>query len=99
MQGAVLEKFHVFLTVGVYAVDPVRRADREKIAETACRHPGVLGVHGIFFDDAARTGSFDVVVDFTVRDRPALRDALLAELAPLFPGHKFAINFDTNYSD
>ena len=99
VQGAVLDRFRVFLTVGVYAVDPARRAEREKIAETARRHPGVLGVHGVFFDDAARSGSFDVVVDFTVRDRPALRDALLAELAPLFPGRSFAVNFDTNYSD
>ena len=99
VQGAVLEKFRVFLTVGIYAVDPARRADREKIAETARRHPGVLGIHGVFFDDAASAGSFDIVVDFTVRDRPALRDALLAELAPLFPGCRFAINFDTNYTD
>ncbi|MBP1588655.1 MAG: cation transporter [Kiritimatiellae bacterium] len=99
VQGAVLDRFRVFLTVGVYAVDPARHAEREKIAETARRHPGVLGVHGVFFDDAARSGSFNVVVDFTVRDRPALRDALLAELAPLFPGRTFAVNFDTNYTD
>ena len=99
VQGAVLEKFRVFLTVGIYAVDSARAADRAKIVETARRHPGVLGVHGIFFDDAAKTVSFDVLVDFTVRDRPALRDALAAELDPLFPGRTFAVNFDTNYTD
>lgn len=99
VQGAVLDKFRVFLTVGIYAVDPARAADRAKIAGTARRHPGVLGVHGIFFDDAANAGSFDVLVDFTVRDRPALRDAIAAELAPLFPGRTFAVNFDTDYSD
>ena len=99
VQGAVLDKFRVFLTVGIYAVDPAHAADRAKIADTARRHPGVLGVHGIFFDDAAKTVSFDVLVDFTVRDRPALRDALAAELAPLFPGRTFAVNFDTDYTD
>ena len=99
VQGAVLDAFCVFLTIGVYAVDPARAADREQIAATARRHPGVLGVHGVFFDDAAGTGSFDVLVDFTVRDRSALRDALLAELAPLFPGRTFTVNFDTNYTD
>ena len=99
VQGAVLDKFRVFLTVGIYAVDPAHAADRAKIADTARRHPGVLGVHGIFFDDAAKTLSCDVLVDFTVRDRPALRDALAAELAPLFPGRTFAVNFDTDYTD
>ena len=43
--------------------------------------------------------SFDVLVDFTVRDRAALRDALVAELAPRFSGRAISINFDTDYSD
>ena len=99
VQEAVLGKFRIFLTVGIYAVDSARRAERAQIAEAARRHPGVLGVHGIFFDDAAGSVSFDLHVDFTVRDRAALRDALVSELAPLFPGRTFAVNFDTNYSD
>ena len=99
VQVAVLDRFRVFLTVGIYAADPARAADCAKIADAARRHPGVLGVHGIFFDDAAKAVSFDVLVDFTVRDRPALRDALAADLAPLFPGRSFAVNFDTNYTD
>ena len=53
---------------------------------------------GSFWGGAAKTVSFDVSVDFTVRDRPALHDALSAKLAPLFPGRTFAVNFDTNYS-
>ena len=39
------------------------------------------------------------LVDFSVRDRAALRDALLADLAPRFPGRAISINFDTDYSD
>ena len=99
VQTAVLERFRVFLTVGVYAVDPARKGDRDAIEEAARRHPGVKAVHGLFFDDAARTVSFDVLVDFTVRDRSALRDAILAELAPRFPGVALSIAFDSDYSD
>ncbi len=99
VQVAVLKEFHVFLTVGIYASDPARHEDRDAIEATAKRHPGVLAIHGLFFDEAAKEIAFDVLVDFTVRDRAALRDALVAELAPRFPGRAISINFDTDYSD
>lgn len=99
VQLAVLDRFHVFLTVGIYAVDPARSADREAVAAAALRHPGVKAVHGVFFDDERAAVTFDALVDFTVRDRAALRDALLADLAPRFPGRSIEVNFDTDYSD
>jgi cation diffusion facilitator family transporter len=99
VQLAVLEKFHVFLTIGIYAVDPARRADSDAIETAAKRHAGVKAVHGVFFDDERATVSFDVLVDFTVRDRAALRKAIHDELAPRFPGRTIVVNFDTDYSD
>jgi cation diffusion facilitator family transporter len=99
VQLAVLDAFHVFLTVGIYAVDPARRADSDAIEAAAKRHAGVKAVHGVFFDDERATVSFDVLVDFTVRDRNALRAAILAEIEERFPGRAFAVNFDTDYSD
>ena len=98
VQLAVLDRFRVFLTVGIYAVDPARRADRDAIADAALRHPGVKAVHGVFFDDERAAVSFDALLDFTVRDRDALRAAILADLAPRFPGRTIALNFDTDYS-
>ena len=99
VQIAVLDAFRVFLTVGIYAVDPARRAERAVIAEAAMRHPGVKAIHGVFFDDERATVSFDVLVDFTVRDRAALREAILADLAGRFQNRAILLNFDTDYSD
>jgi len=99
VQASVFEKFHVILTVGIYAIDPSRRAEREIIEKAALAHPGVLGVHGVFFDDKASVVAFDILSDFTVRDRPALRTALLEELTPKFPGRSLAISFDADYTD
>ena len=99
VQLAVLDGFRVFLTVGIYAVDPARQADRDAIEAAAKRHPGVKAVHGVFFDDARSSVSFDVLVDFTVRDRDALRAAILADLEARFPGRTLSLSFDTDYSD
>ena len=98
-QLAVFDAFHVFLTVGIYAVDPARRADSDAIEAAAKRHAGVKAVHGVFFDDERGSISFDVLLDFTVRDRDALRSAILAEIEERFPGRAITINFDTDYSD
>ena len=99
IQNAVLEKFHIFLTVGFYAVDTARREEYEKINAAATKHPGVLGTHGVYFDDEKKLLSFDVVTDFTVHDKQALCDTLRAELKPLFPGYTVVVNCDTNYTD
>ena len=99
VQRAVLERFRVFLTVGFYAVETARQADFDKINAATKAHPGVLGTHGVYFDDEKKTLSFDVLVDFTVRDKAALCKALQEELAPAFPGYAITVNFDTNYTD
>ena len=99
VQRAVLDAFHVFLTVGIYAIDPARSDDIAAIETAVKAHPGVKAVHGAFFDDDRATISFDVLVDFTVRDRAALRGAILADLTSRFPNRSITINFDTDYSD
>ena len=62
-------------------------------------HHGVLGTHGVYFDDEKKTLSFDVLVDFTVRDKAGLCKTLQEELAPIFPGYAITVNFDTDYTD
>ena len=99
VQIAAIEGFRVFLTVGIYAADPARRADAEAVEAAVLRHDGVKSVHGVFFDDERSAVSFDALVEFTVRDRDALRAALAADVAALFPGRSVAVNFDTDYSD
>lgn len=99
IQTAVLEKFRVFLTVGIYAIDTDRNEEQERIHAAACAHPGVLGTHGVYFDEEQKQLSFDVLVDFTLKDRASLCGELRDELAPLFPGWTILINCDTNYTD
>ena len=99
IQNKVLQKFHVFLTVGFYAVETSRQADFDRINAVAMSHSGVLGTHGVYFDDEKKTLSFDVLVDFTVRDKAGLCKALQEELAMAFPGYAITVNFDTNYTD
>ena len=93
------DKFHVFLTVGIYAVDEVHAPQREAIRELALKHEGVLGTHGVYISDERKFLSLDVLIDFNVRDANALKETLAEEFKTVLPGYEVAISFDTNYSD
>ena len=93
------EKFHIFMTVGIYAIDAAHNPTRAKIRDAAKQYPGVLGVHGIFIDDEMKYSSFDVLVDFTVLDKDELKSKIQNDVAKILPEYEISINFDTNYSD
>ena len=100
IQLTVLEKFRIFLTVGIYAIDEAHNAKRKLINAIALEHQGVLGTHGIYVDDEKKYSSFDVLTDFTVPDREKLKEEIIAEVnANVLPGYTIDLSFDTNYSD
>ena len=99
IQNTILNQFHVFLTVGLYAVDEAFAQERALVKATATAHEGVLGAHGIYIDPEEKYMSFDAVADFTVRDKAGLCDNIRNELLKTFEGYQIAISLDTNYSD
>lgn len=102
IQETVYREHHVFLTVGVYAIDTKKEeiiAMRRAVQEIATAHPGVLGTHGTFVNDTAMTISFDAVIDFTIADKRALANAINGEIEAKYPAFKSRVSFDTNYSD
>ena len=99
VQVKAMEVHRIVLTVGIYAIDPSRKEERDAIERAAMRHPGVLGVHGVVFDDKKSLVYFDLLVDFSVSDRHALKTSLVKELSPLFEGRRIEIGVDSNYSD
>lgn len=100
IQLTVLEQYHIFLTVGIYAIDEAHNVQRGLINALALDHSGVLGTHGIYIDDDSKYSSFDVLTDFTVANRDQLQTEIAAEVnANVLPGYKVDISFDTNYSD
>lgn len=98
IQNKILDEFHIFLTVGLYAVDKEHEEVRNKIKEIILKHDGTLGCHGFYIDDDEKFTVFDVAIDFTV-NKNELNDALVKELGNILEGYKIKVNFDTNFSD
>ena len=102
IQRAIVTKYGVFLTIGVYAVDchsDEHGKIQNDIRAIAMQFDGILQVHGILADHNAKLISFDAVVDFKITDKNALRQQLIDALSEKFKGYTIEINFDIDYSD
>lgn len=99
IQKTVQEKFNIFITVGMYAVDKKHDAQRKAINAAAVLHQGVLGTHGVYINDENKYASFDVAIDFNVPDKAALEQQIREETGRLLPGYALDLNFDAYYSD
>ena len=102
IQRAVLEKFHIFMTVGIYAVEQENAeviSMRSKIGEICKGHEGVVNSHGVFIGLEEKRISFDVTMDFSIADKLGMAQAIQKEVEGTFPGFAVTVNCDTNYSD
>lgn len=93
--GNVLEKHGVLLTgVGIYArntgSDAVS-AMRSEITRIVMKHEGALQIHGFHADEDSKTVSFDVILDFALKDRDAVFADIRSEVEAAYPDHSFNI--------
>lgn len=98
IQVTIVDKFQVFLTVGIYSVDSTHAKERKAIHEAITSFDGVLGTHGYYIDDESKYASMDVLIDFSIADKETFAKKLTELIAPILPGYKIEISFDTNYS-
>lgn len=102
IQRTIKEKYDIFLTVGLYAVDQVDDElgkMQSEIKAAVKAFDGVLQSHGIFIDNETKYISLDAVVDFKVEDKTLLRQKMVEKLQTLHPGYEVEISFDIDYSD
>ena len=102
IQAAVFAKYSVMLTVGFYAhntTDPVKETMEEGVREIVLSKEGAIGMHAFYTDDELMQMSFDITIDFNVKNRPALTQAVVKDIKEKYPGYSIAINLDANYSD
>ena len=102
IQNAVASQYHIVLTVGIYAIE---QSDQqilamEKEVSDLCRSmDGVINMHGFFVDQEEKYMSFDVTVDFTVKDKALLIQNVKTAVLEKYSGYRIDVQIDTNYSD
>ena len=70
--------------------------DIEKITG---QHPEIRQVHGFYVEESTQAVSFDILLDYAVRDPAQITDAIRAALKTRFPDYDFYINIDRDFSE
>jgi cation diffusion facilitator family transporter len=98
----VYEKFHVILTVGIYAVHAETSGVgklQQEVMEFAAHHANVFQVHAFFYYEERNLITIDVVPDEKVIDNKAFVATMNHDLRQRFPDYDFSVIVDHNYSE
>ena len=102
IQGEILKKYGIFLTIGIYATnskDPETQEIISSLSEICLSKKNIHQVHGVYVDKESNYIHFDIVVDFDVEDINEYKENLINELLKVFKDYKISIIIDRSISD
>lgn len=102
IQSAVSEKYGIYLTIGIYVINTMDKELAE--IENGVRalfnsKKEVLQLHGLYIDRQNKVITFDIMPDFSVRDKLKYRNEAVKLAEERFDGYKCDIQIDTSISD
>lgn len=98
----IYNNFGIVITVGIYASNTETNEFaqvKKDIVRMITDKPEILQMHGFYAESETKTISFDLVIDFSVKDATTLKNQLLERLENEYPEYRFFIIFDNNYSN
>lgn len=89
ISDAVYQKFHIALVgVGIYSYNTCNEKAVEaqkKVQDIVLSHKGVNQFHGFYIDFEKKYMSFDIILDWSIKDRPALYQEIRKEVEKEYP--------------
>ena len=99
----ILSKYGVMLhTIGIYSINTkdkdVMDAKKE-ISKIVFSHSGILQMHGFYFDKNEKRISFDIIIDFKVKNREEVYQQIYDEILKKYKNYHLSITLDVDMSD
>ena len=99
----ILEKYGVLLhTIGVYSVNTKDKQvieAKKEITKIVFSHKGILQMHGFYLDDKEKTISFDIIIDFKIKNREEVYKEIYDKVQEKYKNYKLDITLDIDVSD
>ena len=103
IQKSVFEKVQVIITtVGIYAnnsSDDESMKIQRDITKLVMSHDGILQMHGFYIDFENKSITFDIIIDFNIKDRGEVYTNILSEVKQAYPDFNIHITLDHDISD
>ena len=97
------EKYGVILhTNGVYSVNTKNKkisSVQKEIQDIVFSHKGILQMHGFYFDEDDKSISFDIIIDFKVKNRDEVYKDIYNEVQKRYKDFTISITLDIDFSD
>lgn len=93
------DKFHIILTIGIYATNATGKfsEEKQKVLNIVHTHKAIKSIHALYIDPDTHFIDFDIVLDFKANGKK-VRKALLEDLQKAFPDYQFSIVEDVDYT-
>ncbi len=99
----IADKYGVILhTIGIYSVNTKDKKVIEvkrNVSNIVFAHKGILQMHGFYFDEKDKTISFDIIIDFKIKDREEIYKKIYEEIQNMYKDYKIDITLDIDVSD
>ncbi len=99
----ILQKYGIVLhTIGVYSVNTKDKdtiSIQKDIHDIVFTHSGILEMHGFYLDKKEKLISFDIIIDFKVKERENLCQKIHDEIKSKYQDYTINITLDVDISD
>ena len=99
----ILEKYGVILhTIGVYSVNTKDKKvieAKKEITKIVFSYDGILQMHGFYLNEEEKSISFDIIIDFEVKNREEVYSKIYDEVKGKYNDYKIDITLDVDSSD
>lgn len=97
------QRFRIYVSsVGIFPINTKDKHTvevRNNIKAMMLMNDHIRQIHGFRIDEKAKEITFDVVIDFSVKDQNALRRRIIKELKRVYSDYHFVISIDLDFSD
>ena len=99
----VMKKYGVILhTVGVYSINTKDKKIikiQKDVRDIVFSHKGILQMHGFYLDEIEKSISFDIIIDFNIKNREEVYRQIYDEIQSRYDEYKINITLDIDISD
>ncbi len=103
VRRCVSQKFRIYVSsVGIYPINTKNKhtmAVRKNIKAMMLMNDHIRQIHGFRMDEKHKEITFDVVIDFGIKDQQSFRRRIIRELKRVYPDYDFVIAIDLDFSD
>ena len=99
----IMKKYGVILhTIGVYSINTKDKKvikTKKEITKIVFSHKGILQMHGFYLDEEDKSISFDIIIDFKIKNREEVYKEIYEEIQNKYKDYNINITLDIDVSD